>query len=464
MDIAVLDKLRAVVGATNVLGTVELAPYVVEGRTPEAALVPGSVDEVRAVVEIAAGAGIPIVPWGGGTAAAVGTPTPQPGIVLDLKRLGQLVEHEPGDLTATVEAGMTMAALQSALRARGQWLSLDPPDPEQATIGGVIAANASGPRRHLYGTARDLLIGVTVVTGDGVVVRGGGKVVKNVAGYDLPKLFVGSHGTLGVIVSVTVKLRPLPDDERLVAVVFDRLKDAGAAARAVVASDLIPNALEILDAEAARALGLQSAEGSGRCTLVVGFDGVREQVEWQCSELGRIAAPGNPQLDADHRAITHAPVKLLQAEVAMVGIQIHKTKGAAGPAAHSLQHLVVFLAELLRGWIGLKREPQGEHNPVDSQTVRELDQLRHALFRGFSWRRTEMAVHIPDQGWRVRFRGAGEPGLGLSQRQGQASAKASEKCSPVEHKGLEFSLQAAPSLSRLKPELRTTSSLVRPEG
>ena len=290
MDIAVLDKLRAVVGPTNVLGTVELAPYVVEGRTPEAALVPGSVDEVRAVVEIAAGAGVPIVPWGGGTAAAVGIPTPQPGIVLDLKRLGQLVEHEPGDLTATVEAGMTMAALQSALRARGQWLSLDPPDPEQATIGGVIAANASGPRRHLYGTARDLLIGVTVVTGDGVVVRGGGKVVKNVAGYDLPKLFVGSHGTLGVIVSVTVKLRPLPDDERLVAVVFDRLKDAGAAARAVVASDLIPNALEILDAEAARALGLQSAEGPGRCTLVVGFDGVREQVEWQCSELGRIAA------------------------------------------------------------------------------------------------------------------------------------------------------------------------------
>src|SRR5207249_4600534 len=211
---AEMMRLCAEVGATNVLGTVELAPYVVEGRTPEAARVPGSVDEVRAVVEIAAGAGIPIVPWGGGTAAAVGTPTPQAGIVLDLKRLGQLVEHEPRDLTATVEAGMTMAALQSPLRARGQWLSLDPPDPAQATIGGVIAANASGPRRHLYGTARDLLIGVTVVTGDGVVVRGGGKVVKNVAGYDLPKLFVGSHGTLGVIVSVTVKLRPLPDDER----------------------------------------------------------------------------------------------------------------------------------------------------------------------------------------------------------------------------------------------------------
>ena len=291
MDIAVLDKLRAVVGVANVLGDVDLAPYVVEGRTPEAALIPGSVDDVRAVVEIAAGAGIPIVPWGGGTAAAVGTPASRPGLVLDLRRLGQLVEHEPGDLTATVEAGMTMATLQAALRARGQWLSLDPPDPAQATIGGVIATNASGPRRHLYGTARDLLIGVTVVTGDGVVVRGGGKVVKNVAGYDLPKLLVGSHGTLGIIVSVTVKLRPLPEDERLVAVVFDRSKDAGAAARAVMGSDLIPNALELIDAEAARPLGLEAAMGPGRCALIAGFDGAREQVEWQCAEIGRITSP-----------------------------------------------------------------------------------------------------------------------------------------------------------------------------
>ena len=289
MDIAVLDKLRAVVGPANVLGGVDLGPYVVEGRTPEAALFPGSVDEVRAVVEIAAGAGVPVVPWGGGTAAAVGTPASRAGLVLGLSRLSRLLEHEPGDLTVTVEAGMTMAALQSALRARGQWLSLDPPDAERATIGGVIAANASGPRRHLYGTARDLLIGVTVITGEGVVVRGGGKVVKNVAGYDLPKLFVGSHGTLGVIVGVTVKLRPLPDEERLVAIAFDRSKDAGAAARAVMASDLIPSALELVDAEASRPLRL--AVGPGGCALIVGFDGVADQVEWQCTEVGRITRP-----------------------------------------------------------------------------------------------------------------------------------------------------------------------------
>jgi len=195
-----LDKLHAAVGAAHVLSGVELSPFVVEGRTPDAAVFPGSAAEVAAVVRVAAEAGVPIMPWGGGTAVDLGPPPPRAGIVLSLRRLGHLLEHEPGDLTVTAEAGMTLADLQTALRARGQWLSLDPPDAERATLGGVVAANASGPRRQLYGTVRDLLIGLTVVTADGSLLHGGGKVVKNVAGYDLPKLFVGSHGTLGIIV------------------------------------------------------------------------------------------------------------------------------------------------------------------------------------------------------------------------------------------------------------------------
>src|SRR5207302_9840647 len=189
------------------------------------------------------------------------------GLVLGLRRLNRLVEHEPGDLTVTVEAGMTMGALQAALSGRGQWLSLDPADAERASIGGVLATNASGPRRHLYGTARDLLIGVTVVTAECAIVKGGGKVVKNVAGYDLPKLFVGSYGTLGVIVEATFKLRPRPDDERLMCVGFDRLKDAGAAVRALMASDLIPNAVELLDATAAFGAGGPGGALGPRTTL-----------------------------------------------------------------------------------------------------------------------------------------------------------------------------------------------------
>ena len=290
MQAVPLDKLRAIVGPAHVLSGVDLSPYVVEGRTPETAVFPGSLDEVRAVVELTAGAAIPLMSWGGGSAIAVGTPIApeRPGIVLGLRRLQRLVEHEPGDLTATAEAGISMAALRTALRARGQWLSLDPPEPERATLGGVMAANAAGPRRHLYGGARDLVIGMTVVTAEGAVVRAGGKVVKNVAGYDLPKLFVGSCGTLAIIVDVTVKLRPLPEDERLVSVRFERLKDAALAARAVTASDLIPNALELLDADAARALDGEAGPGA---MLVVGFDGLREQVQWQCDELAGLVGP-----------------------------------------------------------------------------------------------------------------------------------------------------------------------------
>jgi glycolate oxidase FAD binding subunit len=288
---ALLQKLRTTVGAANVLTGVELSPYVVEGRTPEAAIFPGSIEEVAAVMALATEVGSPVTPWGGGTAASVGMPAGRAGLVMGLSRLGRLLDHEPGDLTATVEAGITVEAFQTALGNRGQWLSLDPPDAGRATVGGVLATNACGPRRHLYGTARDLLLGVTVVTADGSVVKGGGKVVKNVAGYDLPKLFIGSYGTLGVIVEATVKLRPLPEHEELVSVRFDRLKDAGAAVRAVAASDLIPNAVELFDGAAAGGAGVTAGSPTAGGVLVVGFDGVREQVDWQRAELARLAGP-----------------------------------------------------------------------------------------------------------------------------------------------------------------------------
>jgi glycolate dehydrogenase FAD-binding subunit len=288
---ALLQKLCTTVGAANVLTGVELSPYVVEGRTPEAAVFPGSIEEVAAVMALASEVGTPVTPWGGGTAASVGMPAGRTGLVLGLRRLGRLLDHEPGDLTATVEAGMTVRAFQTALGSRGQWLSLDPADAERATVGGVLATSACGPRRHLYGTARDVLIGVTVVTADGSIVKGGGKVVKNVAGYDLPKLFIGSYGTLGVIVEATVKLRPLPEQEELVSVRFDRLKDAGSAVKAVAASDLIPNAVELLDSAGASGAGLAAGSPTPGGVLVVGFDGVSEQVDWQRAELARLTGP-----------------------------------------------------------------------------------------------------------------------------------------------------------------------------
>src|ERR1700751_4922169 len=181
---ALLDKLRRVVGPAHLLAGIDCSPYVLEGRTPEAVVFPGSKEEIGGILTLAGEHEVPVLPWGGGTALGVGAPPTRVGLVLGLKRLDRVLEHEPGDLTATVEAGITLAALQRHLGRRGQWLSLDAASPDRATVGGILASNASGPRRHLYGTARDLLIGVTVVGADGTVIRGGGKVVKNVAGYD----------------------------------------------------------------------------------------------------------------------------------------------------------------------------------------------------------------------------------------------------------------------------------------
>jgi glycolate oxidase FAD binding subunit len=132
------------------------------------------------------------------------------GIVLNLSGVVGVVEYEPADLTVTVEAGITLEKLQTVLGQHGQWLPLDPPCAPEATIGGLLATNASGPVRHSKGTARDLVIGMQFVTSEGDLVKSGGRVVKNVAGYDLAKLQIGALGTLGVITQVTFKLSPLP--------------------------------------------------------------------------------------------------------------------------------------------------------------------------------------------------------------------------------------------------------------
>src|SRR6185503_10819360 len=132
---------------------------------------------------------------------------------IDLSALSRILEHAPEDMTVTVEAGATLASLQRALASRGQWLPVDPPHPERLTLAGLLDTNASGPRRAGFGTIRDYVIGLRVALADGRLIRSGGKVVKNVAGYDLMKLFIGARGTLGVIVEVTFKLLPLPEAE-----------------------------------------------------------------------------------------------------------------------------------------------------------------------------------------------------------------------------------------------------------
>jgi glycolate oxidase FAD binding subunit len=164
-------------------------------------------------------------------------------VVLSTSRLDQILEHEAGDLTCTVEAGIRLSALNAALARHGQMLALDPPgDP---TIGACLAANLSGPRRHRYGTMRDLVIGATVVLGDGTVASSGGKVVKNVAGYDLAKLFCGSEGRLGLIARVSLRLHPRPEASSTVVASIESAEDAAAKAQAVLRSGLVPSAVDL---------------------------------------------------------------------------------------------------------------------------------------------------------------------------------------------------------------------------
>jgi glycolate oxidase FAD binding subunit len=184
----------------------------VAGVAPGRVVDVASIDEVQAVVR----AGGALVATGRGAHLDVGAPPRRMDTLLRVGGLARVVAHEAHDMTVTALAGCPLDALARTLDAAGQWLPLDPPAFADTTIGGLVAANLAGPLRASQGTVRDLLIGITVVGADGALVRGGGRVVKNVAGYDLPKLHVGALGTLGIVVEATFKVRPRPEREAAV--------------------------------------------------------------------------------------------------------------------------------------------------------------------------------------------------------------------------------------------------------
>lgn len=215
---------------------------------------PGSREEAAEALRSAAAAGLSARPRGGGTKLGWGRPV-TPDVEIETGGLSRIVAHNAEDLTAVLEAGVSLAAAREALAGAGQMLALDPPlgSGEAATVGGAVAAADSGPLRHRYGAARDLLLGITVALADGTVARSGGTVIKNVAGYDLAKLFAGSFGTLGLILEVAVRLHPLPPGR---ATAVGSADDPAAIGRAALALAHAPLELEALD------VGWE--EGSGR--------------------------------------------------------------------------------------------------------------------------------------------------------------------------------------------------------
>jgi glycolate oxidase FAD binding subunit len=204
---------------------------------------PVSTEQTAAVMRVAAHHDLAVVVRGSGTKLTWGARPERVDLVLDTTRMDTVVEHAAGDLIVVVGAGRRLDDLQAALSGSGQWLAADPP--RRGTVGGLIATAATGPTRLLHGPVRDLLIGVTVVRADGVVARAGGKVVKNVAGYDVGKLLTGSLGTLGIITQAAFRLHPLPEARRWVSVPVTEPDRIHVLVQQVVHSQLVPTAVEL---------------------------------------------------------------------------------------------------------------------------------------------------------------------------------------------------------------------------
>lgn len=206
-----------------------------------------SEQEVRKVVRWAQRTGVAIIPEGFGIRAGYGNVINKKAITLSLSKYNRVIEHSAGDLILSVQAGMQLTHLRKILREKGQMLPLDPSWPEYSSAGGVVAAALTGPKRLKYGTPRDWVIGLRVVMANGQVIRTGGKVVKNVAGYDMNKLFIGSCGTLGVITECTFKLRPLPPSETTIILESTEPDDLFRLSRRILDSSLEPSALEMVN-------------------------------------------------------------------------------------------------------------------------------------------------------------------------------------------------------------------------
>jgi glycolate oxidase FAD binding subunit len=316
----------------------------VAGVVPARVVEPATLDEAAAIIAAAARDGRRLAFAGGGTELGLGAAPEALDVLVRTTALDRVVEHAPLDQIVTVECGVRLGDLQARLARHGQMLALDPPWAERATVGGVLATAAFGPRRARYGSGRDLVIGMSIVRADGVRARAGGKVVKNVAGFDLPKLMTGSLGTLAFIATATFRLHPLP--EATATVLFPGCDAAGVLRVVAAARDaqLEPDAVVVLDREPG------GAAGGGDLDLGVRFAGWERAVAQQRERLAGLArglelaadvldAEGAASFWARHEAAREAPaafrakVALLPADPAAADVMARLRAPLAAPRA-----------------------------------------------------------------------------------------------------------------------------------
>lgn len=239
------ERLSGIVGGNAMAPEAGNAGYSVDGQVPRVVVFPSSQEEVAAMLALASREGLTVIPRGSGALMALGGLPERVDLVLGLGRLQHTIEHAPGDLTVTVGAGTALAELQQTLARAGQWLPLDPPLARQQTVGGVLATNLPGPLSLGYGTARDMVIGMRVAGPDGTSTKSGGKVVKNVTGFDVAKAHLGALGTLGVILEASFKVAPLPQKNETVVASFSTLEKALEASQEMMRGLWGPQALEL---------------------------------------------------------------------------------------------------------------------------------------------------------------------------------------------------------------------------
>jgi glycolate oxidase FAD binding subunit len=289
------------------------AQYAVDGVIPKAVVFPKDTRMVAALVQCACRGNLAIVPWGSGTKMAMGNPPKRLDLVVCMARMNHMLDVDTANLTITVEAGVKFRDVQARLATEedrcylpledlkteagefvcsdrshsGCFLPMDPPFSERATMGGVVATNTTGPRRLLYGLPRDLVLGVRFVTPKGDIIGAGGKTVKNVSGYDVSKLMIGSLGSLGILCEMTLRLLPLPEKMETLLFSFDAFSDAGAFAAAILGTKLLPAAVEVANKAAIENMDLRGSLdfSPGSHVVMVALEAFDEAVARMHKEL-----------------------------------------------------------------------------------------------------------------------------------------------------------------------------------
>jgi glycolate oxidase FAD binding subunit len=300
-----VDSLRTdlavLVGDSRVLTDPQArAALAVDAKVPDWIISPATGEQVASVLRYAAAHDLALIPCCGGTKLATGNPPRRYDIALSMNQLNHVRHYEPADLTISVEAGMTLADFQDLVGGNGLWLPLDPRGGARASLGGIIAANAAGPLRQGFGGPRDMVLGLKIATTDGKVAKTGGRVVKNVAGYDLAKLLTGSYGTLGVVVEASLKLFPRPPERATFTIRIGTLEIARDLRRSILCSPLNPLRLVLLGFVALRLVrgavqhavpgGAARAAGPSGLELWIEMGGSRRVLERCERELGQLAS------------------------------------------------------------------------------------------------------------------------------------------------------------------------------